>query len=427
MGTNRVYIAVNGCHENHMDAALVQRFLGEHGNWEEAPDLEHADVILVQGCAVTQHMEDESRDMIAHLRQAKRPEARLIVTGCVAKANPALTTGDAHPDLPLVAIDHLMYDMDANARRLAVNRLHEKPAEVCRFLTGRKEEVFQNYTGVSRRTHGRGLASKAFHFLFRAVQRYKDFVESRLDPYNDHVYAIKISTGCMGECTYCSVRLTRGTVRSKTIEEVLGEFQRGLDLGYQHFALIGTDIAYYGRDLGLDLIDLLRRIVACDAPLRVRLRNLNPRWVIDCCEEFCRVLRSGKISFAQVAIQSGNDRILGLMKRGYRARDFLAAIAKVRRACPRLVLRTQIIAGFPTETEEEFQDSVAVIDSGQFDYADFFRYTHRAHTSAAKIGPDVPFNVILRRYRTLFIKALFRHPLKNLSAVRRMRTVKVRG
>lgn len=418
-----VYVVVNGCHENRMDALLVQRYLGEECRLEAARDAASADVVLVQGCAVTQHMEDESRDLIEHLKKIKRPDAKLIVIGCVAKVKPEFKTGDSDPSIPLAAIDSLMNRMDPHARRLAVNRLFEQTPEIREFLADRKTKVFAAYTGVSKHRLLLRLRLAAFETLFSGVHWYKDFIESRIDPCDPKTCAIKISTGCCGECSYCSVRLSRGAVRSKTPEEVLAEFQRGLDQGYQHFAFIGTDIGDYGKDIGLDLIDLLRRVVALPAPFRLKLRNLNPRWLIARCDEFCDVLQSGKIIFAQVAIQSGNDRILGLMQRGYRAGDLMKAVATVRRRCPSIVLRTQIIAGFPTETEEEFRDSVAVIDSGLFDYADFFRYTPRAHTPAARIGPDVPFEAIMRRYRTLFMKVLFKHPLRKLSAARRMRSV----
>jgi tRNA A37 methylthiotransferase MiaB len=422
MPKKQAFIAVNGCHENYMDAALVQRYLGEMCGVDPAPDAASADIILVRGCSVTQHMEDESRDLIAHLQKVKRPDAKLFVIGCIAKTNPALQADDTDALIPLVSINSLANHMDQNARRLAVNHLHQTTAEVDEFLVKRKEGVFAAYTGVKRGGLLGRLSAAIFGVLFRGTRCYKDFIESRLDPCNQQVYAIKICTGCQGECTYCSVRLTRGAVRSKTIEEVVAEFQRGLDQGYRHFALIGTDIGDYGKDLGVDLIDLLRRIVDLPTPFRLRLRNLSPRWVIARCNEFCEVLQSRKIVFAQIAIQSGNDRILGLMKRGYRSADVMRAVAKIRRACPPIVLRTQIIAGFPSETDAEFRDSMAVVDSRLFEYADFFRYTPRPCTEAATFGPEVPFEVTVRRYRKLFLKILFRRPLQKLSAMRRMRT-----
>ena len=402
-----------------MDAALLQRYLGETAAIEPVNSAAAADLILVQGCAVTQHMEDESRNIIEHLKQVKRPDARLIVMGCVAKVKPEFKTGDEDPCVPLVPIDGLLYQMDDDARRLAVNRLHRNPAELDEYLCKRKATVFEGYSGIARRGV-KCIFAHAFRGVFDVFQHYKAYFEKRLDTCSGKTFAIKICTGCSGECSYCSVRLARGSVKSKTLDEVLAEFQRGLDQGYQHIALIGTDIADYGKDIGLDLIDLLRKLVALPGNFRIRLRNLNPRWIIVRRDEFAEVLQSGKISYAQIALQSGNDRILGLMRRGYRVQDVMDAVAVIRRAYPPIVLRTQIIAGFPTETEEEFRESLAVVRTRLFDYADFFRYTRRPMTPAAAIAPEVPFPIIMKRYRKLLVEALVKRPWQKFSAIRRM-------
>lgn len=426
-GAMRVYIAVNGCHENHMDAALVQRFLGSTQHTVAAADVSEADVIIVQGCSVTQHMENETRDIISHLQQAKRPEAKLIVAGCITRFRPELATHDADTSIPLDELDRLRYDLDENARRLAVNHLQSAPEDLRTYLSERKEEVFAGYTASGESAAAARRHSKPFHLAFKTVDSYKDFLESRLDVCSGRTWAMKASTGCLGQCSYCSVRLTRGTVRSKTIDEVMNEFLKGLDMGYENFALLGTDIGDYGKDLGLDLIDLLREMVNVPRPFNLRLRNVNPRWIPARGRDFCEVAESGKITYMQVALQSGSDRILALMRRGHRAGDVMDALGEIRRRAPRLVLRTQLIAGFPTETDADFRRSMAVVRSGLFDYTDVFRYTSRPGTSAADIRPEVPWDVIVRRYRALFLEAILRHPARTVSTLRRMRSAPLRA
>ena len=156
----RVYIAVNGCHENHMDAALVQRYLGSTGRFVAAANVGDADVVIVQGCAVTQHMENESRDIIAHLEQVKRPDAKLIVAGCIARFRPELATGDAGTSVPLDEIGHIMYDLDENARRLAVNHLESAPEDLQAYLGERKEQVFAGYTAEGESASLPGASSR---------------------------------------------------------------------------------------------------------------------------------------------------------------------------------------------------------------------------------------------------------------------------
>ncbi len=421
----RVYIAVNGCHENRMDAAMVQRYLGSTRDFVESVNVGDADVVIVQGCAVTHHMERETRDIITHLQEAKRPDARLIVSGCISRFRPELATDDVDTSVPLAELDRMRYDLNENARRFAVNYLQSAPEDLTEYLGERKEEVFAGYTSPGASADAGRRRSKAFHLAFGAVRSYKDFVESRLDVCSGRTWSIKASTGCLGQCAYCSVRLTRGIVRSKTIDEVMKEFLRGLDLGYTNIALLGTDIGDYGKDFGADLIDLLREMVSVPRPFNLRLRNVNPRWVIARSREFCEVAETGKITYMQVSLQSGSDRILELMRRGHRAGEVMNALCAVRRRAPSIVLRTQLIAGFPTETDADFRKSLAVVRSGVFDYTDVFRYTARPGTSAADIQPEVPWGVIVSRYRSLFLEAILRHPVRGVSAVRRMKSAPV--
>jgi tRNA A37 methylthiotransferase MiaB len=351
---------------------------------------------------------------------------RLIVAGCIAKLRPELATGGDEDAVPLEAIDHLMYDLDDNARRLAVNHLQSAPQDLQAFLDERKEEVFAGYAAsagsdsAAQRSH-----SRPFHLAFRAVRAYKCCLESRLDVCSGRSYSIKACTGCLGVCAYCSVRQTRGTVRSKTIDEVMNEFLNGLDMGYRDIALLGTDLGDYGNDLGLDFIDLLREMVDVPRPFNLRLRNVNPRWIGARWREFCEVAQGGRITYMQVALQSGSDRILALMSRGHRAGELMDALAQVRRRAPRIILRTQLIAGFPTETDADFEASMAVLKSGLFDYADVFRYTARPGTPAAEIRPEVPWDTIMRRYEALFAETTFRHPTRAMSALRRMKSAPV--
>ena len=271
--------------------------------------------------------------MIRDLEKIKRPGAKVMVVGCVARFRPELKTGQEDDSAPLVAIESLAYNMDKNARRLAVNELYRKPPELTTFLTDRKERVFEDYTGVSQKGSRRGPVGG---FVQRAVPRRKpvqDFCGVASGPLppprllhqdRDRLPGqVLILLGPPGPRRGPQQDHGRGP----------GRVPGGLDQGYQHFTLIGTDIADYGKDIGLDLADLLRNW-CLPVPFRLRLRNLNPRWVIDRTADFCEVLRSGKIVFAQIAIQSGNDRILELMKRGYNAGDVMRAVAQVRQACP---------------------------------------------------------------------------------------------
>jgi threonylcarbamoyladenosine tRNA methylthiotransferase MtaB len=268
--------------------------------------------------------------------------------------------------------------------------------------------------GFSRDNRGLKLLT---HSLYKGLHFIKDEFEKRIDICNSKTFSIKVSTGCTGKCSYCSIRLARGKVKSKPIDDILIEFKNGLDLGYTHFGLIGTDLGDYGKDIDSDLYELLRHILKIKGDYYLKLRNVSPRWLIPNHAKLKRLLESKKIIYLQSPVQSGSDSILALMNRGYKSDDYIAATRDLKEACPRLFLRTQIIVGFPQETAACFNASKRIVNSGIFDYIDIFRFTKREGTAAAGIFPDVPYPVIVRRYCELFLKTLFCKPIRKLKGV----------
>lgn len=284
-------------------------------------------------------------------------------------------------------------------------------------LSQRRKAFFRGFYTRKQRSVMQRFTDRGFNVLYDLVKRYKSFLESRIDIFMGKTFCIKISTGCSGQCSYCSIKLSRGLVKSKSLDKILAEFKEGLDQGYMHFALLGTDIGDYGRDIGMNLCDLLDQMVSIEKDFKIRLRNVNPRWLISNWPRFRTILETGKIAYLQSPIQSGSNRILELMKRGYYAEDFLACARKIRLMFPTVVLKTKIIVGFPSETETEFLESIIIVNSGIFDYVDVFRYTRRPGTPASLMEPEVPDEVKIRRHRKLLFRTLFNQPWRKLQAI----------
>jgi threonylcarbamoyladenosine tRNA methylthiotransferase CDKAL1 len=253
--------------------------------------------------------------------------------------------------------------------------------------------------------------------LFDGVKCWKDYFESRINIVNSKTYCIKIATGCLGNCSYCVIKTSRGKVRSKPMDRILDEFQQGLDLGYQQFALIGTDLGDYGGDQGNDLIDLLEKMTSLSGRFFIKLRNVNPRWVIAQSNNFYDLLRKGNIRYLLSPIQSGSNRILELMNRGYDQADFVNVVKKIRSSYPSVLIQSQVIVGFPTETEEDFMQTRHLVNQNLFHYMDVFRYSDRNGTKAQTIYPKVPESVIMNRYRKLLFKSLLNHPIQKLQII----------
>jgi MiaB/RimO family radical SAM methylthiotransferase len=236
--------------------------------------------------------------------------------------------------------------------------------------------------------------------------------------FNANTFCIKVSTGCLNSCSFCGVRLSRGRLKSKPIDKVVDEFEEGLTEGYAEFALIGTDLGAYGRDQGTTLTALLGELVKAKGDYRIKLRNIQPRFLIEMMPQLVEILQCGKISHLSSSPQSGNNRILRLMKRGHRIEDFKEAILTLNREFPEIQIRTQVMVGFPSETEEEFQDTVRLLDEVCFDFAEVYLFSPRPDTEAAKMKDQIPQKVARRRYHKLYMKSLFNQMGRKKKALR---------
>ena len=220
-------------------------------------------------------------------------------------------------------------------------------------------------------------------------------------------FSIKISTGCLGTCTFCAVRLSRGKLKSKSIEAVKKEFDEGLQKGFSEFYLIGTDIGSYGRDIGTNLAVLLNELISRHGDYAIMLRNFEPKYLIEMYSELKPIFESGKISCISTAVQSGSDRILSLMNRQYKIQDFKNIVMSIKNDFPGIKIRTQMMVGFPTETYEEFGQTMRLVDELDFDYIEVYKFQPRPNTKASRLEGHISRKTANKRYRILLTKILF--------------------
>ncbi len=189
-------------------------------------------------------------------------------------------------------------------------------------------------------------------------------------------------------------------MKSKSIDKIMDEFREGLAQGYKNFALMGTDVCSFGRDLGYTLADLLREMVKEKGKYRIGIRNLSPMYLNQMLDDLEPIFATGKIWLTLIPTQSGSDRILKLMGRPYTIETLKETIRRLKRACPDLKIRTQIMVGFPTETKQDFAASMRLLDEVKFDYVEVYRFSSRTGTPAKKMQGRVPYGVaLLREYR----------------------------
>jgi len=212
-----------------------------------------------------------------------------------------------------------------------------------------------------------------------------------------------VSRGCRGANTYCVMRQTYGGLRSKPLDAVLSEFDKGLAQGHREFRLMAQDLGAYGQDIGTEFIQLLRALFDRPGQFQLQLIDVNIRWVVGYLDELVELLSENvtRTRILQMPVQSGSDRILELMRRGHTAAEAEGAFRAIREAMPDLLLVTHALVGFPSETEEDFEKTVRLLRTGRFDRVDIFDYSDRPGTAASRMPDKVPAGIIRARSRRL--------------------------
>ncbi len=394
--TDRVYAITNGCLENRIDTASMQELMITHG-WEAASTVDEASHILVNVCGLTNRQEEKSLQLIEKLQTCKGPDAQVIVCGCLPKINQKkLRQVYAGPTFG-------SDDVEGLCRVTGIN--NGSGAAYANYLLPHKAET--NGMGSSENGGARlGRFSDPYAYIKKLAKPYFRYLENSSHRMTEEDYYIKISTGCLNNCSFCAVKLSRGEVRSKSIANIATEFEQGLAMGYQEFALLGTDLGSYGRDMGVDLATLLNELVRFEADYTIKLRNVNPRFFMEMLPALADSFSSGKIVHLSSAAQSGSNKILRRMKRGYRIEDYRDTMRSMQEQYPHIHLRTQIMVGFPGETDADFERTLELLDTVFFNSIELYKYSPRPQTAAAALDERVPAHIIDKRYNRLYCKAL---------------------
>jgi tRNA-2-methylthio-N6-dimethylallyladenosine synthase len=386
-----LYIRTFGCQMNEYDSLRVQRLLAPLG-YVPVQEIADADVVFLNTCAVREKAEQKVFSFIGRLRRLKRikPHLKIIAGGCVAQQ-----LGEKL----LFRFDHL--DIVLGTR--GVSSIAELLGQV--QGNGKRIACLPESDGVDQIGEGR-----------------EAFLEGTLNA------PVTIMQGCNNYCSYCIVPYVRGPERSRPAEEILREIKALEATGVREVLLLGQNVNSYGRGLSekTTFVDLIRRVAAETGILRVRFTTSHPKDLTDdlmrCFSEvdsLCKHLH--------LPVQSGSDSILARMNRGYKAADYLAKINRLREICPEIALTSDIIVGFPGETDNDFGQTMDLLEKVRFENLFSFRYSDRPNASAAffedKIDPEIAGRrlVELQEYQAGITLG------KNLAEVGLIREVLVEG
>ncbi len=214
----------------------------------------------------------------------------------------------------------------------------------------------------------------------------------------NRILRVNISYGCLGRCSYCATVIARGRLKSFPPQEILKVVEEGVKKGAKEVRLTAQDVGCYGYDLGTNIVELLEKILEIEGEFFVRVGMLNPRFLKDYAEDLADLLKEEKIySFAHVPVQSGSNRVLELMNRGYTVEEFEDEVRILRRVRD-VTLATDIIVGFPGEKEEDFLETVDLLKRVRPDVTNVSRYWPRPGTPASRM-PPLPRETVLERSR----------------------------
>jgi len=364
-----VYIETFGCQMNASDTERAASRLREAG-YALAATPDAADIVLYNTCSVRARAEQKVYTRIGDLRHARRGREPLIgVMGCVAQLE-----GEA-------VFDH------APAVRLVVGTR----------ATDRIPALIERLRGGERRASDLGERLEGESWEVSHVERHSRYVAF-----------LPIIEGCNKFCTYCIVPYSRGRERSRTASEIVGEVLRLRAEGFREVHLIGQNVNSYRpkTEAGLENFPgatpfsrLLRALAATGMP-RIKFTTSFPRDfhvdIVDAIDE-----HENLCNWVHLPVQSGDDRVLRAMRRGYKVADYLSKVWAIKNARRSIALTSDIIVGFPGETDEEFAGTMRLVEQCQYDSLYIFKYSERKGTPAAKLSDTVPEGVKTERFLAL--------------------------
>jgi len=374
----KLYVESYGCAMNFSDSEIVASVLIKDG-FQTTKIMEEADVIMVNTCAIRDNAEQRVRGRLDEFRRVK-------------KTNPDLVVGV----------------MGCMAERLKTKLLDED--KLVDIVVGP-----DSYRDLPHLVRVAETGQKAVNVLLSRDETYADIAPVRLGGNGISAF-ISITRGCDNMCTFCVVPFTRGRERSRDPESIVEEARQLFADGYREVTLLGQNVDSYlwgGGGLKKDILakgdltgtvsfaELMERVAQINPLLRVRFSTSHPK---DLSDDVLHVMAKypNVCSYIHLPVQSGNSRVLELMNRGYTREWYLQRIARIRELIPECGISTDTISGFCTETEEEHQETLSLIEAAQFDFAYMFKYSERPGTLAAKkLEDDIAEDVKGRRLQEI--------------------------
>lgn len=335
----KVWVEAYGCSASMADSEMISGLLKGAG-YEMAASQGDGALNLIVTCSVKDTTEHR---MVSRIRSFAKSGKPLVVAGCLPKADRARVEA-----------------LSSSASLLGPHSIDRAADVVSSALSGNRLVALED--------------SKADKVNIPRV---------RINP---TISMVEIASGCMSECTFCQTKLAKGWLRSYRVGDIMRQVRSDVKAGCREVWLTSTDNGCYGKDIGSDLVELLRACSSIEGDFKIRLGMMNPMYMPEMLDRMVDLFHeSDKLfKFLHIPVESGSDRILRKMKRGHTTRTFFDAVQAFRKKIPEMTISTDIIVGFPTETEQDFQDTLDLVAKAEPDIVNLSRYGARPGTEAAR-------------------------------------------
>lgn len=336
----KVWVEGYGCSANMADSEMIRGLLKSAG-YEVAAKQSEGALNLIVTCSVKDATEHKMLGRIKSLTESGKP---LVVAGCLPKA------------------EREKVELLSPSASLLGPHSIERSADVV----------------------GSAFAGSRLVALEDSISDKVNIPRVRVNPV---VSIVEIASGCMSECTFCQTKLAKGWLRSYRMGDIMRQIRSDIvEGGCREVWLTSTDNGCYGRDIGSDLVELLKACCSIEGDFKIRLGMMNPMYLPEMLNRLVEVFHENDklFKFLHIPVESGSNGVLRKMKRGHTARTFLDAVQSFRKKIPKMTISTDVIVGFPTETEDDFQATLDLLEKAEPDIVNSSRYGARPGTESAK-------------------------------------------
>ncbi|MBS3155145.1 tRNA (N(6)-L-threonylcarbamoyladenosine(37)-C(2))-methylthiotransferase, partial [Candidatus Woesearchaeota archaeon] len=331
----KVYIKFYGCQANLDDGSIIKGILAKN-NYEFTNNVKEADIAIIGTCVVKP---TTANKIINQLKTVYSLNKKLIIAGCMPESETKLCK-KLFPKASLINTYNITNILDSINK--SVNYL------------GKRKELKLG--------------------LPKSIE--KDAV------------TIQIGSGCNSNCSFCETKLAKGNIQSYPEELIIKEIKYYLDKGIKNFNISSTNNADYGKDINTNLVSLFKKIISMDYDFKVRIGMMNPSGIVIYIEKLIEIYKDKKImKFLHIPVQSGSNKVLKEMNRNYKVEDFIKIVNKFRKNIKNITISTDVIVGYPTETEKDFNETVKLIKKIRPEVLNISKFGARPGTLAAKLKP----------------------------------------